>query len=41
MAPLRGRGASDFAVAACLVAAVVSLLRGRRYIHGETATKKA
>jgi MFS family permease len=27
--------AFDFAIAACLVAAVASLLRGRRYVHGE------
>ncbi|MEU8507370.1 MFS transporter [Streptomyces brevispora] len=33
--------AFDFAIAACLVAAVVSLLRGGRYVHGETATTKA
>lgn len=33
--------AFDFAIAACLVAAVVSLLRGGRYIHGETETAKA
>ncbi len=33
--------AFDFAIAACVVAAVVSLLRGGRYIHGETATTKA
>lgn len=33
--------AFDFAIAACLVAAVVSLLRGGRYVHGETATAKA
>jgi hypothetical protein len=26
--------AFDFAIAACLVAAVASLLRGRKYIHG-------
>lgn len=30
-----------FAIAACLVAAVVSLLRGGRYVHGETETAKA
>ncbi|WP_405698936.1 MFS transporter [Streptomyces sp. NBC_01383] len=33
--------AFDFAIVACLVAAVVSLLRGGRYVHGETATAKA
>ncbi|WNI27839.1 MFS transporter [Streptomyces sp. ITFR-6] len=33
--------AFDFAIAACLVAAVVSLLRGGRYVHGETETAKA
>lgn len=33
--------AFDFAIAACLVAAVVSLLRGGRYVHGETVTAKA
>ena len=27
--------AFDFAIAACLVAAVASLLRGRRYVHEE------
>jgi hypothetical protein len=29
--------AFDFAIAACLVAAVASLLRGRRYVHEEHA----
>jgi hypothetical protein len=29
--------AFDFAIAACLVAAVASLLRGRRYVHDEQA----
>ncbi|MBO0912893.1 MFS transporter [Streptomyces laculatispora] len=33
--------AFDFAIVACLVAAVVSLLRGGRYVNGETATAKA
>lgn len=28
--------AFDFAIAACLVAAIASLLRGRRYVHGES-----
>ncbi len=27
--------AFDFAIAACLIAAVASLLRGRRYVHEE------
>jgi hypothetical protein len=27
--------AFDFAIAACLIAAVASLLRGQRYVHGE------
>ncbi|HUY49983.1 MAG TPA: MFS transporter [Streptosporangiaceae bacterium] len=30
--------AFDFAIAACLVAAIASLLRGRRYVHEERAT---
>ena len=30
--------AFDFAIAACLVAAVASLLRGRRYVHEEHGT---
>ncbi len=38
--PAFGQGLSvafDFAIAACLVAAVASLLRGGKYIHGEQA----
>jgi MFS family permease len=31
--------AFDFAIAACLVAAVASLLRGKRYVHDETAVE--
>ncbi|MFD5114514.1 MFS transporter [Streptomyces sp. NPDC058391] len=33
--------AFDFAIAACLVAAFASLLRGRRYIHGDRPGAKA
>jgi hypothetical protein len=33
--------AFDFAIAACLVAAVASLLRGRRYVHEEHGTDAA
>jgi hypothetical protein len=33
--------AFDFAIAACLVAAVASLLRGRRYVHEEHGTAAA
>jgi len=33
--------AFDFAIAACLVAAVASLLRGRRYVHDEQAEAAA
>jgi len=33
--------AFDFAIAACLVAAVASLLRGRRYVHEEHGTATA
>jgi hypothetical protein len=32
---------NDFAIAACLVAAVASLLRGRRYVHEEHGTAAA
>jgi hypothetical protein len=32
--------AFDFAIAACLVAAVASLLRGRRYVHEEHGGKE-
>jgi hypothetical protein len=31
--------AFDFAIVACLVAAVASLLRGKRYVHDETAVE--
>src|SRR5262249_35584787 len=30
--------AFDFAIAACLIAALASLLRGKRYVHGEPAS---
>jgi MFS family permease len=33
--------AFDFAIAACVVAAIASLLRGRRYVHEEHATASA
>ncbi len=33
--------AFDFAIAACLVAALASLLRGRRYVHGAEAEEAA
>ncbi|MFG2223716.1 MFS transporter [Streptomyces sp. NPDC048644] len=33
--------AFDFAIAACLIAAVASLLRGGRYIHGDTTAAPA
>ena len=33
--------AFDFAIAACLIAAVASLLRGRRYVHEEHAVRAA
>ena len=33
--------AFDFAIAACLVAALASLLRGRRYVHEEHGTASA
>jgi hypothetical protein len=33
--------AFDFAIAACLVAALASLLRGRRYVHEEHGTAAA
>jgi MFS family permease len=42
--PAFGHGLSvafDFAIAACLIAAVASLLRGRRYVHDEEATRPA
>ncbi len=38
--PAFGQGLSvafDFAIAACLIAALASLLRGKRYVHGELA----
>jgi MFS family permease/DNA-binding MarR family transcriptional regulator len=44
IAPSFGHGLSvafDFAIAACLVAAVASLLRGGKYIHGEQQEKTA
>ena len=33
--------AFDFAIAACLIAAVASLLRGRRYVHDEHGAARA
>jgi hypothetical protein len=33
--------AFDFAIAACLIAALASLLRGRRYVHEEHGTASA
>jgi hypothetical protein len=33
--------AFDFAIAACLVAAVASMLRGRRYVHEEHSPARA
>jgi uncharacterized membrane protein len=42
--PAFGQGLSvafDFAIAACLIAAVASLLRGRRYVHDEHAAGPA
>ncbi len=44
IAPSFGHGLSvafDFAIAACLVAAVASLLRGKRYVHGEQPEQAA
>ncbi len=42
IAPAFSQGLSiafDFAIAACLIAAVASLLRGKRYVHEEHAAK--